>query len=146
MENEDNSGRHWIYFPEKEICFSRVGFPHNFSSLILPKSKSSLYIEVAYSKNKPIDKSKIILRIKKDLKKLGILKKEDHICCQDINDIKYGYPIYDLHYNVTRKLILNYLIHKNILSCGRYGSWRYLSMEGAILDGKRIAESICNNA
>jgi len=28
----------------------------------------------------------------------------------------------------------------NIIPCGRYGSWRYFSMEDAILDGKQVAD------
>jgi protoporphyrinogen oxidase len=141
IEREDNSGRHWVYFPEGGIRFFRIGFPHNFSSYIAPAGKSSLYIEVAYSKDKPIDKSKIVLRIKEDLKKIGLLKKEERICCQDINDIKYGYPIYDKDYGVVRNKILGLLLKNNIIPCGRYGSWRYMSMEDVLLDGKNIAES-----
>ncbi|GAH75681.1 unnamed protein product, partial [marine sediment metagenome] len=65
--------QHWVYFPEKNFSFFRVGFPHNFSSFLTPSDKSSLYIEVSYSVNKPIDKNNIILRIKEDLRKAGIL-------------------------------------------------------------------------
>jgi len=142
IEKEDNSGRHWVYFPEKNNCFFRIGFPHNFSTYVTPEGKNSLYIEVAYSKDKPIDKNKIVLRIKDDLVKVGLLKKGDRISCQDINDIKYGYPIYDLHYSAARKAILEYLIGNNIIPCGRYGSWRYMSMEDVLLYGKRVADLI----
>jgi protoporphyrinogen oxidase len=140
LDRKDDSGRHWIYFPERKNCFFRIGFPHNFSSHVTPEGKSSLYVEVAYSKGKPIDKNNIVKRIKDDLEQVGILKKGERISCQDINDIKYGYPIYDLHYNAARKGILEYLMGHNIIPCGRYGSWRYLSMEDTILDGKRIAD------
>ena len=142
LEKEDNSGRHWVYFPEKNKCFFRIGFAHNFTTRVTPGSKSSLYIEVAYSKDRPIDKEKIISRIKEDLERVGLLKKEERISCQDINDIKYGYPIYNLHYNTARKAIIKYLIRNNIIPCGRYGSWRYMSMEDAILDGKIVAANL----
>jgi len=146
INNKDCSGRHWIYFPQKELCFFRVGLFHNFSSYLAPLGKSSLYVEVAYSRERPIDKSKIILRIKEDLKKAGILTDNDRILVQDINDIKYGYPIYDAYYNQARQEILKYLTRKNIIPCGRYGSWRYFSMEDAILDGKRAADFILRDA
>ncbi|MCX5657298.1 MAG: FAD-dependent oxidoreductase, partial [Candidatus Omnitrophica bacterium] len=45
-EREAGYARHWIYFPEKDFCFFRVGFPHSFSHSIVPKGKGSLYIEV----------------------------------------------------------------------------------------------------
>jgi protoporphyrinogen oxidase len=60
----------------------------------------------------------------------------------DINDIKYGYPIYDSQYNRARGDIINELNRHNIIACGRYGSWRYFSMENAILDGRRAASLI----
>jgi len=142
IEKKDSSGRHWIYFPQKDVSFFRLGFFHNLSSYLIPPGKSSLYVEVSYSQDKPIDKSNIIPRIKKDLKKMGILADNDRILVQDINDIKYGYPIHDAYYNHTRQEILKYLTRKNIIPCGRYGSWRYFSMEDAVLDGKEVARHL----
>ena len=146
IERRDFFGRHWIYFPQKEVSFFRLGFFHNFSSFLAPRDKSSLYIELSYSRDKPIDKSDITSHIKEDLKKVGILTAQDKICAQDINDIKYGYPIYDKNYREAREIILEYLSRNNIIPCGRYGSWRYFSMEDTILDGKRIAEVLSKNA
>ena len=140
IEKKDSSGRHWIYFPQKEISFFRIGFPHNFSPHITPPNKGSLYAEVAYSPDRPIDKNKTILRIKKDLKKVGIINYDDCIYVEDINDIKYGYPIYDKNYASSRKKILEFLLKNNVLSSGRYGSWRYMSMEDVVLQGKQTAE------
>ncbi len=145
IEKKDYSGRHWVYFPQKEPCFFRVGFPHNFSSHLTPVGKSSLYVEVSYSKDKPIDKTKIILSIIEDLKKVGILTKGDRICTQDTNDIKYAYPIYDKNYNSSKVKIIKYLVNRNIIPCGRYGSWRYLSMEDTILDGKKTADFLSHD-
>jgi protoporphyrinogen oxidase len=133
---------HWLYFPQKEVSFFRVGFFHNFSCSLAPRGKSSLYVEAAYSKAQPINKVKIITRIKEDLKKTGLLKGSDRICCQQINDIEYGYPVYDLNYNRARNRIIDYLGTGGIIPCGRYGSWRYFSMEDSLLDGRRAADLI----
>lgn len=139
LEKNDSSGRHWVYFSQKDICFFRIGFFHNFSSNLAPAHKSSLYIEVSYSRDKPIDKSNIILRIREDLKRTGIISQNDKISIQDVNDIKYAYPIYDSNYKLARENLLKFLNQKNVISCGRYGSWRYLSMEDVLLDGRDIA-------
>lgn len=138
VEKRDLQIRHWLYFPQPELCFFRVGFFHNFSSFLTPPDKSSLYVEVSYSKENPLDKTSIVRRIKADLKKVDLLKEEDKICCQHINDIKYGYPIYDFNYQDARKIILKYLIRRNLIPCGRYGSWRYMSMEDCLLEGRKI--------
>lgn len=144
IEKKDYAGRHWIYFPQNETCFFRVGFFNNFSSYLVPLDKSSLYIEVAYSHALPIDKDSIAFRIKEDLRKVGIMSLKDKIHAQDINDIKYGYPIYDKNYLQTRGKILEILSGNNIIACGRYGSWRYMSMEDVILEGKDTAGKILN--
>jgi protoporphyrinogen oxidase len=140
IEKRDMIKKHWVYFPQKETSFFRVGFVHNFSANITPDGKSSLYAEVSYSEHKPINKKDIVQRIQKDLYDTGILSKDDRICLQDLNDIKYAYPIYDRNHREVTTQIFKYLYSNNIVPCGRYGSWRYLSMEDVILDGKRIAE------
>jgi UDP-galactopyranose mutase len=135
--------RHWVYFPEEDPVFFRTGFYSNISPVLVPAGQGSLYVEVAYSENKPIDKRNIVGRIEKGLKKNGILTGEARVLCRDINDIKYGYPIYDKNYDHAREGVIKYLAHNDILACGRYGSWRYFAMEDAMLDGKRAAQMLC---
>jgi len=142
QHGKDAPRQHWAYFPGKMTSFFRVGFPHHFSSGIAPERKKALYAEVSYSKTKPIERSAMIARIISDLKNVGIFSDATKICCEDINDIEYGYPIYDHHYRSSRETILGFLNERCVIPCGRYGSWRYMSMEDAILDGKRAAESI----
>ncbi len=134
--------RHWVYFPEKDKSFFRVGFPHNFSSDVTPDKMASLYAEAAYPQDRPIDKNKIAQDIEKDLIKTRIITDSKAIVARDINDIKYGYPIYDKNYKEARGAVTEFLAENDIIPCGRYGSWRYMSMEGAILDGKRAADSL----
>lgn len=135
-------GRHWVYFPHQETSFFRVGFFHNFSDNLVPSGKSSLYAEVSYSQDKPIDRKKITRQIINDLKGVGIISKKNRILAMDTNDIKYGYPIYDQHYSRATTAIREFLLFNNIIACGRYGSWQYFSMEDALLDGRRVAEQI----
>ena len=81
----------------------------------------------------------ILPRIQAGLKNTGLLNGKSRIIASDINDIKYGYPIYDLNYSRTRGKIMEYLAQAQIIPCGRYGSWRYFSMEDSLLDGRRAA-------
>ncbi len=138
IEKKDGSGRHWAYFPQEGMPFFRIGFAHNFSAFLAPEGKSSLYVEVSYSEEKPLDKKNITAHIMQELKKVGILNQSDKICVSDVNDIHYGYPIYDLHYSRSRQDALRFLAKHNIIGCGRYGSWRYMSMEDSILDGREM--------
>ena len=145
VEGECHDGKHWVYFPHQETVIFRAGFFHNFSNDITPAGKSSLYAEVAYSKNKPLNRQAIVNKILVGLHKVGVLNKKNRVLVQDINDIKYGYPIYDQYYSQATKEIRQFLSSHNVITCGRYGSWQYMSMEDAMLDGKRVAENCINN-
>ena len=139
ISGRDNHHRHWAYFSQEDLSFFRVGFFHNFSPDMAPDGKRAIYTEISYSQDRPLDKSAIALRVAADLKKVGLLNDGDAICLQDAIDIKYGYPIYNLNYNHARAEILEYLRSRNVLSRGRYGSWRYMSMEDVLLEGREIA-------
>ena len=130
--------RNWVYFPEPEFSFYRVGFYHTFSPNLAPLGRASLYAEFAYPMNHMPDQELIIGLIKRDLKRSGLAVSVDS-CVQDINNIHYGYPIYDGNYQSSVKGLSGYLRGKDIFPCGRYGSWRYFSMSDTVLDGQKVA-------
>lgn len=138
VARESISDKHWIYFPEKKFVFFRVGFPTSFSSSVAPAGKTSLYVETAYSPERPINRKSLVKRILKDLNKTQILSSGDTLEVCDPLDIKYGYIIYDKNYTESTEIIHRYLNRHQIYSIGRYGRWKYMSMEEAILDGKGI--------
>ncbi len=136
------SKKDWIYFPEDNLVFYRVGFPMNFAPQSAPYGKSSIYVDISYSENKPVEKRDILKRVVTDLIKVGILERKDEIDVWDINDIKYAYVIYDKNWNVVRSKILSSLRKYQVYCGGRFGGWHYLSMEGCFLEGKNIAREI----
>ncbi|MFC1709623.1 protoporphyrinogen/coproporphyrinogen oxidase [Candidatus Omnitrophota bacterium] len=135
--------KHWIYFPDKKDIFYRLGFFSNFSKELAPRGSTSIYAEVSYSKNKPLKKKKDLDdKIKRDLLRSNIVTSKNEIRSSLANDIKYGYIIYDQNYSNARKTILEFLRKAKIFSRGRFGNWRYFSMEDSILDGKSVAEGL----
>ncbi|HNQ49880.1 MAG TPA: FAD-dependent oxidoreductase [Candidatus Omnitrophota bacterium] len=142
IDGTPEPGRHWIYFAQKNIPFFRVGFAHNFSPSLAPAGAGSLYVELSYSARTPLDKRRAAASSIAHLYSLGILKKKDRILCRDINDIRYGYPLYDRHHREACAAIECFLRSHRVIPAGRYGSWKYHSMENAILEGKRAAEEI----
>ena len=146
IDRDRITDKHWIYFPEDEFVFFRVGFPMNFSKEAVPAGKSSLYAEVSYSLNSSLDKEKIKTRIIEDLHKAKILKEKDKILVMDENDVRFGYILCDHNHQSCRKKILDFLNSVRIFSIGRYGCWRYMSMEETILEGKKIAQKLIGEA
>ena len=57
-------------------------------------------------------------------------------------DIKYAYIIYDHNHAESTRVIEEYLNQHHVYLIGRYGRWKYMSMEDAILDVRNIAEKI----
>ena len=127
---------HWVYYPGNEI-FYRVGFYDN----IFSDNKMSLYVEVGLNKNEVVDEKKLLKKIKKDLKKVGVINKHKIIEYKMlILDPAYVFitkesnKIYD---NWTKKWNKN-----NIFSIGRYGSWTYCSIEDNIIQSKLISKKL----
>lgn len=137
---------HWIYFPDPNTSFHRIGFPSNLSPNMAPKNCSSISIEVSYSKYKPIDFKKIYNKTIRDLIKVGLLDTKEDIIFKVLFNIKYAYVIPDSNYLSSRRTIMDYYAENNVLPIGRFGAWQYSSMEDAIMDGKDLAIQLANNS
>ena len=139
IDRDNISDKHWIYFPEKKYIFYRVGFFSNFLKKASPQNKSSLYTEVSYTVEKPLKygRDELKKRIIRGLNKAGILKISDRIIAEKSYYIKYAYPV--CNKNGFVKDIDKFLKSHNVYSIGRYGSWRYMSMEECIIEGKLTA-------
>ena len=136
------SDKHWIYFPESEFIFYRVGFAHNFSPYQSPPGCNSIYAEVAYSPWKPLDKSRAVEQVKQDLIRVGILSSQDGFPSQLCLDIPCAYVLYDQLHRQNVSLIRSYLDKLGVRTIGRYGAWEYSGMEDAIRQGKTVAEEL----
>jgi len=132
------SKKSWIYYPEKKFPFYRIGFPHTFSQKMAPTDYSSLYGEVSYIGKPP---QKILPKAIDAAKKLfGLTKKE--IKTEAVLHLKHAYVIYNQWREKNLKQLLISLQTENIHSVGRYGAWKYASMQEAILDGKQVIETV----
>lgn len=128
----------WIYFPDKELVFYRVGFYDN----IIGQDKMSLYVEIGFSNHKnDIDEKEYLNRTLNDLKKTGIVT--DHKL------VDYCAVTMDPAYvHITRqsekdkKIKMAKLAENNVFSIGRYGGWEYCSLEDNIFDAFSLAEKI----
>jgi len=136
--------KHWVYYPEPKFPFYRIGFYHNFSENMTPANCSSLYGEISYlKKSKSFVSEKLKLAINEAKKMLGILNMD--IITEKILHIPHAYVIYDQWRENNIKIMHKQLQEQKIHSIGRYGYWKYSSMQEAFLDGKAIAEKLVEN-
>ena len=138
--------QHWIYYPEDQFIFSRVGFPMNFSQSVAPEGTSSMYIEITHQPDEPPNMEEAFERAMADLEKCGILRKGDRVLTRHVIDIRFAYVVFDEHRQRHLQELIDYLEARDILTAGRYGRWDYYSMEDSILSGKAAAEQVSKRA
>jgi protoporphyrinogen oxidase len=142
INRPDIHDQHWIYFPENQFIFSRVGFPMNFSPSAGPAGTSSMYIEVTHAPGQNINVAESVETSLADLRKCGILQHGDQVLTQHIIDIRYAYVVFDRHRQIHLQDLIGYLESRDIYPAGRYGQWDYYSMEDSILSGKKAADAV----
>jgi protoporphyrinogen oxidase len=136
------SNQHWIYFPEDQYVFSRIGFPMNFSKAVAPEGTSSVYIEITHPPGQKLNIDEMFERSLLDLQKGGILRKSDRILTRHVIDLRFAYIVFDQHRQAHLQDLFDYLESRDIFTAGRYGRWDYYSMEDSILSGKSAAEKV----
>ncbi len=130
---------HWVYFPEEEFVFFRVGFYSHIAPLMAPPGCSSIYVETAVSPHET--KVDLEERVIDDLLKTGILEDKGEVEVIKTICIPYGYPLF-LGERKELDNFQHWLEERGIFLSGRYGRWRYYSMEDCIREGKSVAERI----
>jgi len=141
VNRPDLSDKHWIYYPEKHYPFYRIGFPHNFTQHATPPNCSSLYGEFAHIGKSQQWINKTLKHALTATKKVLNIANQD-IVTQKIMHISHAYVIYDFWRDKNVPKLLRRLKAHNVHAAGRYGEWKYASMQEGILDGKKLAESL----
>lgn len=131
---------HWIYYPEKLYPFFRVGIPHLLTPSMAPENHSSLAIEIAY-RHEPRSFSKAVEHARSLVHTIFKIK-SDSIIHECILKLPHAYVLYDRWRDNHLSNLLADLAAQKIYSTGRYGAWKYSSMQEAILDGMNAANSI----
>jgi len=142
VSREQVSDKHWLYFPESQYPFYRVGFPMNFSPSLGRAGCSSMYVEMSHRPTEHQSTEQLIERARSGMEQAGILRPEDEIVVADVKDLHYAYVYFDRHRARALPAILAEFERRGIYSIGRYGRWEHTSMEDAIGQGKQLAEQL----
>jgi len=137
----DMTDKHWVYVPEPEIPFYRIGFPHNFSPFLVPQGKTSVYAEVSYRDRYPGRKESLVRDVIAGMRRMGFPISESNVEVAKVMDMRYAYVIYDSNRKRSLEVISEFLEANSIRTAGRFGSWSYLAMEDSIREGIRASES-----
>ena len=131
---------HWIYFPEPEFPFYRVGIYSNLCPRSVPDGCSGFYVEIAHPPDETIDIDAVIRRSVDLLQRSGLVPEEARLRSVYPIKIRCAYVIHDRHRRSFLPEAERYLARHGILSVGRYGAWEYSAMEDAIWHGMTAAD------
>lgn len=140
---------HWLYIPDSDSKFHRVGFYSNVDVSFLPKSSQiendrvSIYVERACKNGeKPTDQEieTYSQDVVNELKSWGFIEDAETVHPTWI-DVAYTWSMPGSNW---RELAIAELERHNIYQVGRYGRWTFQGIAESIKDGFAIGERIKN--
>jgi protoporphyrinogen oxidase len=128
---------HWTYYPDRRTAFYRVGWYDN----IFDADRLSLYVEIGFSRDAPVDTPAVRERVLADLKREGVVRGQrlvaEHSVVMD--------PAY-VHITkaslAEQKRIATLLAARGVWSLGRYGRWTYCAIEDNIVEARALVATL----
>ncbi len=142
IEGEDELPYHWIYFPEPEYPFYRVGFPSSLSPAMSPEGARSITVEVAHLPDEPLDQETLKEGCLRGLRRSGLLKEGERVVVLRVSEIRHAYVFFDRWREENLPRIMAFLHKHGIYPLGRYARWEYSTMEDALREGKALAREL----
>ncbi len=144
LEGDHLPGYTAIYFPDPDIKFNRVGFPHVFSGHNAPPGKSSLVAEITARQNDPVwrcSDRRLLLQVIRDLHQRKLIDKRS-VCFGQVRRHKYAYVIYDRDYQKNVRTVLQFAGGRGIWLCGRFSEFEYLNMDACVSRAVDLAKRL----
>jgi protoporphyrinogen oxidase len=162
----------WLYFPEDDCPFYRATIFSNYSPYNQPqadvklatqqladgsKPKSSepqagpywsIMLEVSESSKKPVDTKNMLKDCIQGLINTEMIRSDDEIVSTYHRRFDHGYPTPSLEREGVLTKLLPALQAKDILSRGRFGSWRYEvgNQDHSFMLGVEAVDHVVNGA
>jgi len=137
FDRKGQRGVHWMYFPDRSLCFYRVGWYDN----ILDGDRMSLYVEIGAPHDATFDVEALRARVLSDLERERII--DDHQL------VSHHHVVLDPAYaHITRASLAetarlcDELVRAGVHSVGRYGRWTYCSIEDNLIETRALAATL----
>jgi protoporphyrinogen oxidase len=131
---------HWVYVPESEFPFYRVGSYTAVEPSLAPTGHRSYYVELGQVGE--VDPSRYEQPVLDGLQKIGIIDDQDDVLFMVPNVLSPAYVLFDGHYTDARATVLEWVKDQSVISIGRYGRWQYNAMEDALFEGMEAAQAV----
>jgi protoporphyrinogen oxidase len=130
---------HWVYFPDRNRRFYRVGFYDN----IHDGDRMSLYVEIGAKHGASLDVESEKTRVLSDLKAEGIITDHELVSWHTVTmDPAYVHITKaSLAETARTKAILE---EAGVYPVGRYGGWTYCAIEDNIVETRALAKRLAS--
>lgn len=131
---------HWIYYPQRDLVFYRVGFYDN----IFGTDRMSLYVEVGLPWGTELsrdDRGALKARVLADLQACGVVGNQALVASHDVL-LDPAYVHITTRSNSEAAARRELLAAQGVHSIGRYGAWTYCSIEDNIVGARALADSL----
>lgn len=125
---------HWVYLPGRDLVFYRVGFYDN----IFATPRMSLYVEVGLHKDDVADIPGTLPRVLEDLERCGIRDGHELVSYHSIV-LDPAYVHIEGRSQADFEARRAALAAAGVHSIGRYGGWKYCSIEDNIIEARELA-------
>jgi len=147
INREKVTDKHWIYYPEGQdkYIFQRIFVQSNASPFNAPPGQSALTFEISHSDAKPLPvrgKRALIDACVAGLKQTDLWREGDEVTFEQVVGMPHAYIPFTPERPGHLAVINDYLHAMDIYPVGRFGEWKYLNQDGAILSSKRVVEAV----
>ncbi|HUQ04588.1 MAG TPA: NAD(P)-binding protein [Kofleriaceae bacterium] len=136
FDKKGKEGLHWMYFPDPDLVFYRVGWYDN----ILDGDRMSLYVEIGADKDATLDVPRMRERVLADLEREGIIDGHELVA-------EHAVVLDPAYVHITHASMAEHARVKKLLeaagvySVGRYGGWTYCSIEDNLVETRELART-----
>ncbi len=131
---------HWIYCPEEDLPFYRVGFPCNHG-VVAPAGFHTVSVEVSVPSGStpPAGWEEACLAA---LERVGFLPASRDVVLSHVVRVDPAYVIFNRERPQTVAALRDFFRRHGVFLCGRWAEWKYSTMEDALWDGATVARKV----
>jgi len=130
---------HWLYFPDPELPFFRVGFPSNHGRLA-PDGCHTVSVETSLDPGAG-DVAGTAERAEEALAGVGLLDR-GRVRVRQILVLDPAYVVFDRARTGALEVLRLFLGEHGVEIAGRWAEWKYSAMEDAVADGLAVASRV----
>jgi protoporphyrinogen oxidase len=136
-------GGHWRYYPDEDLCFTRLIDMKSFDPDMCPGDGNSLLVEIPERADRPVRPfSDVYGRAVRDLERAGVLSGNHKTLRGGMLVVDPAYVVFTPETSGIIDGVFDFLRSKGVEPIGRYGRWEYSSMAQVIHDGLTLGRSL----